>query len=135
MSHATVATAIRSFLGETSVPDLASSKWARAEMDQPIRATKRCKVNFSIISLALSSVADPKLLIGIWIQIISDPDSAYLRKKMWYLLKFVPLNCLESRAVDPDPDPYWIRIQLGLWIRILYNIYCLFSKIESIIFY
>jgi hypothetical protein len=23
-----------------------------------------------------------------------------------------------SRVVDPDPDPYWIRIQSGLWIRI-----------------
>jgi hypothetical protein len=23
-----------------------------------------------------------------------------------------------SRVVDPEPDPYWIRIQSGLWIRI-----------------
>ncbi len=24
----------------------------------------------------------------------------------------------ETRVVDPDPDPDWIRIQSGLWIRI-----------------
>ncbi len=24
----------------------------------------------------------------------------------------------KSRAVDPEPDPYWIRIQLEAWIRI-----------------
>jgi hypothetical protein len=24
----------------------------------------------------------------------------------------------KGRVVDPEPDPYWIRIQSGLWIRI-----------------
>jgi hypothetical protein len=24
----------------------------------------------------------------------------------------------KGRVVDPDPDPYWIRIQSGRWIRI-----------------
>jgi hypothetical protein len=28
------------------------------------------------------------------------------------------LLTLLIRVVDPDPDPYWIRIQSGLWIRI-----------------
>jgi hypothetical protein len=31
---------------------------------------------------------------------------------------FYEMVHMTSRVVDPDPDPDWIRIQSGLWIRI-----------------
>ncbi len=39
------------------------------------------------------------------------------KKKLFILSKSDELR-EETRVADPDPDPYWIRIQSGQWIRI-----------------
>jgi hypothetical protein len=45
MSHASVANAIRSFLGDAPLPNVAASKWALEELDPYEQPTKCCKVN------------------------------------------------------------------------------------------
>ncbi len=46
-------------------------------------------------------------------------DAYFTRRRVFLALSLLPVLWIRIR----DPDPYWIRIQSGLWIRIRIRIW------------